>query len=134
MKQYLIAFGLCTLMLGILDALWLGFATKKLYAPLMGDLLRLDIQMLPAALFYLLFAFGLSAIIIIPAMNDNNIMGACIKAAIFGFVAYGTYNFTTWAIIANLNPLLVAIDMIWGASAATITSFITLTIIKKMGI
>ena len=37
-----------------------------------------------------------------------------VPAAILGAMAYGTYEFTSYAIMKDWSPVMVATDVIWG--------------------
>lgn len=129
MKKNLMAFGLCTIVLGLMDFLWLSFATPRYYSPLMGELLRRDVQMVPAIAFYLIFAFGLAHF----AVSEN--VGASSKKIAFdgglvGLIGYGTYNLSALAVIKGWSLSLTIIDMVWGVSVSAFTALLTSLILK----
>lgn len=131
MKHNLIAFGLCTLVLGLMDFLWLSFATPRFYAPLMGDLLRVDIQMIPAFAFYLMFAFGLSHFAV--AKNLGSGFGAiAFDGALVGLIGYGTYNLSALAVIYGWNVQLALIDMGWGICVSAFTALVSSLILRQI--
>ncbi len=134
MKTIFMAYGLCAISLAFLDFVWLSIATKNIYSPLMGDLLRKEILWQPAVLFYLLYSFGIAYLLVLPALNDLNYIDLIIRAALFGFIAYGTYNLSALAVINGFNSRLVPIDMIWGAFATMSCALISTFILKKIGV
>lgn len=94
------------------DFVWLSTMGDRLYRPVLGDMM-LDKPNLPvAAGFYLLYLVGLVVLVTAPANGD--ILKALWMGALFGFVAYGTYDLTNLATLRNFTPTLVAIDMAWG--------------------
>ncbi|MFY8030974.1 MAG: DUF2177 family protein [Devosia sp.] len=94
------------------DFVWLSTMGDRLYRPVLGDMM-LDKPNLPvAAGFYLLYLVGLVVLVTAPANGD--IFKALWMGALFGFVAYGTYDLTNLATLRNFTPTLVAIDMAWG--------------------
>lgn len=135
MKTYLAAFGLCTLTLGLLDAIWLVTMTRRFYAPLMGDLLAPTMKLAPAIAFYLLYSLGVAVLLVVPSIGAP-FWQIFFKAAIFGAVAYGTYNLTCWSVIRNWNPMLSFVDISWGMVATTITTLVALSFLKflKIGV
>ena len=58
----------------IIDVIWLSFATKSFYRPLIGNLLADKPVMWAAALFYLLYVFGMSLVVIQPCVESGNLM------------------------------------------------------------
>jgi uncharacterized membrane protein len=39
---------------------------------------------------------------------------ALLNGAILGLVAYGCYEFTSWAVMRDWHPQMVAMDLAWG--------------------
>ncbi len=122
------AFGLCAIVLGLMDFLWLSYATPRFYAPLMGDLLRDDIKALPAIIFYLVYAFGLSHF---AANPEARISKVAANGALIGLIGYGTYNLSALAVIAGWSTKLAIIDMVWGAFVSAVCAIITSKILQN---
>jgi len=114
----------------IIDVIWLNFSVKSFYRPNLGNLL-LDRPVIWAAImFYLVYIFGLSLIIIEPSLDSQNTVNL-FKAFIFGLVAYGTYNLTNMATIKGWSPNVVFVDMLWGGSLTAFSSYSGIFIAKK---
>lgn len=115
----------------IIDVIWLSFSVKSFYRPNLGNLL-LDRPVIWAAImFYLVYCFGLSLIIIEPSLDSQNTVNLLFKAFIFGLVAYGTYNLTNMATIKGWSPNIVFVDMLWGGSLTAFSSYFGIFIAKK---
>ena len=95
-----------------LDAVMLKLHMQPLFKRFLGDQLLTDIRIVPAALFYLAYVAGLVYLVSFPALKSGT--GIIIPAAIIGAMAYGTYEFTSYAIMKSWSPLLVANDVVWG--------------------
>ena len=52
-----------------------------------------------------------------PALRDGTPSTALVNGAILGFVAYGTYELTSWTVMRQWHPSMVAVDMAWGTRA-----------------
>ena len=50
----------------------------------------------------------------IPGLQAGNVGGALWRGALFGFVAYATYDLTNLSTLANWPVNITIIDMIWG--------------------
>lgn len=112
--KLLIAFIAVVLTLLACDALWLGLAYKPLYLPAMGHLLSPQVNIGAAAAFYILYALGLSWLIVLPAMKSGGGAGLSLRAGFFGLVAYGTYDLTALSVLRDWPLALSLIDMAWG--------------------
>jgi uncharacterized membrane protein len=132
MRPIIVAYLTSLLTMGVLDGAWLSFATSKLYKPGIGHLMA-DKPVIPAAIiFYLLYAAGVTYLITLPALATGP-GSAAIRGAVFGLVAYGTYDLTSLAILNNW-PLNVTIaDMIWGAIITATTAAIATAVTQKFG-
>ena len=81
--------------MGILDFVWLGFVAKKLYYGEMGKLLLEKPNMIPALLFYVIYVIGIVVFVVSPALAKGSLAYAAGYGALFGFVAYATYDLTS---------------------------------------
>jgi len=115
----------------IIDIIWLSFAVKFFYKPNIGHLLLEKPIIWAAALFYIIYVFGLAIVIIEPALNSNEIIKFLFKAFIFGLVAYGTYNLTNMATVKGWSARVVFVDMLWGGSLTAFASYFGILIAKK---
>lgn len=133
MRTPLTAYFSGLIVMGILDACWLGFATSRLYRPGIGHLMT-DKPVIPAAiLFYLFYAAGLAYLVTLPALAAGGLGAAVTRGAVLGLIAYGTYDLTSLAIMQGW-PLNVTIaDMIWGAVVTGVTAGASLLITQKFG-
>lgn len=108
--------------MGILDYVWLGFIAKKLYYAEMGKLL-LDKPNMPAALvFYLVYVIGVLVFVVNPALARDSWTYALGMGALFGLVAYATYDLTNLATMKDFPLKIVVIDLIWGMAITTATA------------
>lgn len=103
------------LILGVLDALWLGVVARDWLVQQMGELRRTDIQWVPALGFYLLFSVGVGVFAVAPALPEGDWLKAAMLGGFLGLVAYGTYDLTNWATVKNWPVPMVFVDMAWGA-------------------
>lgn len=117
----------------ILDAIWLGLLAKQMYIDAYGNLLRMSggsMQPLwPAAVVvYIALIAGL-VVFVIPKANGQ-LLPALLWGALFGFVTYATYDFTSLAVLANWSLKVSIIDTFWGMFICGITSFVTVLLTR----
>ena len=132
MKLLISATLISALIFLIIDVIWLSFSVKSFYRPNIGHLLLETPVMWAAILFYLVYVIGLAVVIIEPSLDYENTQKFLIKAFMFGLVAYGTYNLTNMATIKGWSPNVVFVDMIWGGSLTTFSSYFGILLAKKI--
>ena len=77
--------------------------------------------LLPAALFYLAYVAGLIYLVSLPALKTG--APVLIPAAIIGTMAYGTYEFTSYAIMKDWHWQMVATDTLWGTALTALSAW-----------
>ena len=110
--QTLILYAITTVIFLGLDAVMLKLHMQPLFQRYLGDQLLTDIRVGPAGLFYLAYVAGLVYLVSSPALKTGSAI--VIPATIIGAMAYGTYEFTSYAIMKSWSPILVANDLAWG--------------------
>ena len=134
MTGYLVAYAIATITFLIIDAIWLGIVAKNFYAAQMGDLMAENIRFGIAAAFYLVYTVGIIVFAVKPAIEADNFMLALVYGALFGFLAYGTYDFTNMATIRDWPVLMSVVDIIWGTTITAVTSVVTYLAMQKIGL
>lgn len=105
----------------ILDAVMLTLFMKPLFSRHIGALMLDDIRIVPAAAFYAAYVAGLLYLVSIPALKTG--APVLLPAAIIGAMAYGTYEFTSYAIMKDWHPTMVATDVVWGTVLTAISAW-----------
>jgi uncharacterized membrane protein len=113
---------------------WLIFVAKNFYAQQIGFLMKTEINWSAAIIFYLLFVVGLIVFVIAPALEKNSWSHALIYGALFGLVAYATYDLTNLATMKNWPVLITIVDLAWGMTVAASVSIVTYLIATKIGL
>jgi uncharacterized membrane protein len=109
--QFLTAGGI----MAVIDAVWLSVIANKFYKSQIGSLL-LDKPNMPAAvIFYLVYVLGIVMFVLRPALEKGSWQYAALYGALFGFVAYATYDLTNLATLKGWTLKLVLVDLAWGA-------------------
>ncbi len=131
-KCMLVATLIASLIFLIIDVIWLSFATKSFYRPLIGNLLTDKPVMWAAVLFYLLYVFGMALVVIQPCIDSSSLFKTIYTGFIFGLVAYGTYNLTNMAVLKGWSPTVTFVDMFWGGSLTAVSATTGLYLAKKI--
>ena len=131
-KCFIVAVFLASIIFLIVDVIWLSFATKSFYRPLLGELISDKPVIWAAVLFYVLYMLGMAVIVIQPCIEPSGLSKSVYTGFIFGWVAYGTYNLTNMAVIKDWSSTVVFVDMFWGASLTAISSTTGIYLAKKI--
>ncbi|WP_298163476.1 DUF2177 family protein [Brevundimonas sp.] len=116
--RYLAAFGISAVVMLALDAVWLTVMGDRLYRPVLGDWMRESFLLPPAIAFYVLFLSGVTFLATVPALQQGSWQRAAINGAVFGLVAYATYDLTNQATLTRWSMTITLVDMTWGTFLA----------------
>jgi uncharacterized membrane protein len=127
MRTYGVAWFATALVFLGLDTVWLSFSASVLYRPLLGDLLRDDFLLVPAALFYVIYTAGIVAFAISPSLASGRWTAAGLRGLFLGLFGYAVYDLTNQATLRNWPVTITVADLIWGAlltAVAAIAGFL----------
>jgi len=105
----------------LFDLLWLGWIARPLYLQGIGHLMAESPTWWAAALFYGVYGLGLLRFAIASPAGQAQARGigrAALSGALFGFVAYATYDLTNLATLRDWPVALAFIDIAWGTLAS----------------
>ncbi len=108
----------------LIDMIWLGLVAKNFYRSQLGEMLSPKVNWAAAILFYLLFIAGLQLFVIAPALAGAGALPALWRGALFGLIAYATYDLTNLATLKNWPLLVTVVDLAWGAMLGGAVSFL----------
>jgi len=108
----------------LVDIVWLGVISKKLYKEYLGHLMG-PVNWPAALIFYALFIAGLVFFVITPAIEKESLVYAITVGAFFGLITYGTYDLTNLATLKDWPVTITVIDLIWGTFLNAATAGIT---------
>jgi uncharacterized membrane protein len=132
--EYLYAYLIATVILFALDFIWLGTMGNRFYRKHLGKLMADDVKLGVAGAFYLTYTVGIVVFAVVPGMRENSYLLTAGYAALFGFLAYGTYDFTNLATIRNWPAIVSIADIIWGTFVSTITAIATVFALQYFAI
>jgi len=102
------------ILLGI-DAVMLASYMAPMFERHIGDLMLDEIRLGPAAIFYLGYPVGVVLLVGWPAYRAGSAFSALWRGGLLGAIAYGTYEFTNYAIMKAWSLEMVLSDVPWGA-------------------
>ena len=104
------------------DIVWLSISGNTLYRPLLGDLLLPNFRLGPAVAFYLIYMAGIVFFATSPAIASGRWSTALINGALFGFVAYATYDLTNQATLRSWPTTITILDLCWGTVLSAVSA------------
>lgn len=114
-----------------IDLIWLGFVAKNIYSKYLGYLMAPKVNWLAALVFYVIFIIGVLYFVIAPSLVDRDFSQLLIRAMLFGFITYATYDLTNLATVRDWPITITIIDLIWGTTLSTSVSVISYLIITN---
>ena len=114
----------------VFDAVMLKTVMNPLFKEHIGDWLLNDIRLLPAIVFYLFYVGGVLWFVSLPALRAGVPVSALINGAIIGAMAYGTFEFTNYAILRDWSLQMVVVDVAWGAVLTGFSAWIGVTLTR----
>ncbi|MHC1777797.1 MAG: DUF2177 family protein [Lentimicrobium sp.] len=132
-SKIILSYFLTAIVFFAIDMAWLGFIAKNIYRKYLGDLLSDTVNWYAAMIFYLIYIAGIFIFVINPAVEKQSVSSALVMGALFGFIAYATYDLTNYATLKGFPLKIVIIDMIWGTVLTTLVSVSGYYIVKLVG-
>jgi uncharacterized membrane protein len=114
----------------VLDAIMLTLVMKPLFMRHIGALMADPIRGVPALLFYAAYVAGLLYLVAWPALKSG--APVIVPAAIIGAMAYGTYEFTSYAIMRDWHVQMVVTDLAWGTVLTAFSAWAGVTITRAL--
>ena len=114
MLKFLPAYITVIIAMFVLDLIWLSQIAQPLYQAGIGHLMAAEPKLGFAALFYLVFVFGLMWFAVRPNVAAQGLKSAFMAGAVFGFFVYASYDLTNLALLKDWPLKLSLIDMTWG--------------------
>lgn len=131
---FLKLFGIAFLSLIGIDSLWLAKIAPALYKKHIGHLMAENPNLIAAGLFYVIYIAGAVYFVIYPAYINKSVLQALTRGALFGLVAYSTFDLTSQAVFKNWPTTITVIDLLWGtfltSSICAITTLIAIRFIN----
>ncbi len=127
----LIAYALSLVVLLAIDLFWLLGPGRPFYVAEIGGLLRSQPQLGASIAFYLLYAAGMTYFGVMPSLKTSSAILAMGQGALFGLMAYATYDLTNLAVLNGFTLRIALIDMAWGTVLSGVTAWIVTNLLMK---
>ena len=71
-------------------------------------------NLLAAGLFYAIYVVGVVVFVVQPAVAEKSLGYAALRGALFGLVAYSTFDLTSQAVFKDWPAKVTVVDLLWG--------------------
>ena len=131
MKKYIIAYFSFLLPLLAIDAIWLFTMSKRFYRVQIGPLMVDSPRLVPAVVFYLIYALATAVLVVVPAVDNNyGFLEVFLYGALLGLVSYGTYDLTNQATLKDWPAIVTVVDLMWGSLLTGVVSMISVSLTR----
>jgi uncharacterized membrane protein len=130
--KYGAAFFAAIVAMVLLDAAWFKLVMGSLFRSELGDAVLESPRMAAAAAFYIVYSIGIVAFVIYPSQSSTW-ERTLLLGALFGLVAYGTYDLTNMATLEVWTWKVAVIDILWGAFATATSAMAGRTAVMLAG-
>ncbi|MEM7645317.1 MAG: DUF2177 family protein [Pseudomonadota bacterium] len=113
----------------IFDAIWINLFAGEFYAEQLRDIGRFgpegafDLRVLPGLGVYVLMTLALE-MFVFPKRAVGKLRERLIRGAFLGLCIYGVFDLTNRAILESYPIAMVMVDMTWGVSLFTATTWV----------
>jgi uncharacterized membrane protein len=116
------------------DIVWLAGPGRSFYVDEIGNLLRAQPNLVAAGAFYLLYSVGLTYFGVMPGLTSAAPLDALFHGALFGLIAYATYDLTNLAVLNGFTTKIALIDMVWGSLLSGTVAWVVCRLVLASGI
>ena len=131
LRNWLTAYVVGAVIFAVLDVAWILTVASPVYKNQIGHLLAPSTNLAGAVLFYLIFVAGVVHYGVRPNDPDATLRQRVTGAALFGVFTYTTWALTGFAVLKDFTAVVVITDILWGAAACSIVTWLTATVLKS---
>ncbi|MEP7453016.1 DUF2177 family protein [Phyllobacterium sp. SB3] len=128
MLKHVLAYISTAIVFFVLDFVWLSTVATSFYRNRLPDVMGADVNYPAAVLFYLIFVAGIVIFAVSPALETGRWTTALVYGALFGFMAYATYDLTNQATLKQWSTTVTIVDMAWGTVASAISASLSFVV------
>jgi uncharacterized membrane protein len=122
MLKYAIAYISTAVLFLVVDFVWLSTMATSFYRSRIPDVMATEVNYPAAIAFYLIFVAGIVIFAVSPALENGRWTTALSYGALFGFMAYATYDLTNQATLKQWSTAVTIVDMGWGTFISALSA------------
>lgn len=133
MVRYLTAYLATAAVFLIADLIWLS-GTIGLYRRAIGEMMLETPNWRAAMSFYLMYIGGIVFFVVAPPHPAESWTSVLLSGALFGLVAFATYDMTNLATLKRWSLQMSLIDMAWGMFVTAISGLSGFLVLQLAGL
>ena len=114
------------------DLTWITLTGPVIYQPVIGQLMSGSVDLKAGVAFYLIYLVGVMAFGVSAGLRARAWTSALGWGALFGLVAYATYDLTNQATLKVWSTQLTLMDMAWGAFVTGVASSVGYAVAARL--
>ncbi len=119
--KYGVAFAAAIVAMVPLEVIWFKLVMGSLFRRELGDSVLESPRIVAAVIFYILYSIGIAVFVIFPSQSSSW-ERTLLLGALFGLIAYGTYDLTNMATLKIWTWKVAGLDILWGAFATAVSA------------
>lgn len=120
--KYVVAYFATAIVFLAIDYVWLAKMAGSFYRERIGHLMAEQVNFAVAGAFYVAYVIGVVVFAISPAFRSGQWTDALLYGALFGFMAYATYDFTNLATLRGWPIEVALVDVAWGTLLTAVSA------------
>ena len=132
MGKYLTLYIVTAVVFIAADFIWLGFVAKGFYQESLGHLMLEKPNLVVAIIFYLLYPIGLVVFASAGGYASESWLQTIGYAALFGFLAYCTYDLSNLATLKGIPTSFAIVDIVWGTVVSAVSSVAAVAVARAI--
>lgn len=129
-RRWVLPAAVVALVIGLLDALWIGLVAGPLYEAELGGRLAQPVVAWAAAVFYVVYVIGTTALVVAPALDARSVRTALVRGALLGVCSYATFGFTNLAVLEGWPVVVSVADTLWGGVLTSTASIVAVLVCR----
>lgn len=132
LRRYMTAYVAALIVFLVIDVFWLGMIAADFYQERLAAFMTGPVNLPPVVVFYLLYIVGVVVFAIAPALESGTWKTAAVRGALFGLIAYATYDLINLATLPDWPVSVALVDMVWGAVLTGTTATLGFLITRQL--
>lgn len=123
----ILLYAIAPFIFAVLDITWVGYLAHSFYManiPFLSGEIRYGY----ALLFYVFYSWGVVYFSVAPLLNQNSHLRVFAHGFVFGLVAYGVYDVSNLATVADFPLKIALVDVFWGGVVSGLTALFLFSI------
>jgi uncharacterized membrane protein len=117
MREFMIVTLLTLFLTVTIDYIWINIVMMKEYKKMIFSVQNspMDVRYIPTVLAYCVMIAAVVLFALPRIRKGSRLMDSLVFGGLLGFVTYGMFSFTNYALLKNWTFRVVMLDLVWGS-------------------